>query len=72
MLAMERAIHAAQQAGDLSAADKLRVALNDTVSAAKRNDINSAVAKVKEVLPLINLFLKAESPRSATKEDVPR
>ncbi len=72
MLAMERAIYAAQQAGDLSAADKLRVALNETISAARRSDITAAVNKVKEVLPLINMFLKAESPRSATKEDVPR
>ena len=72
MLAMERAIYAAQQAGDLSAADKLRVALNETISAARRSDGAAAVNKVKEVLPLINMFLKAESPRSATKEDVPR
>jgi hypothetical protein len=72
MLAMERSIHLAQQAGDLSAADKLRVALNETVSAARRGDFASASGKVKELLPLINAFLKAPNIRSATKEDVPR
>jgi hypothetical protein len=72
MMAMERAIHLAHQAGDLSAADRLRVALNETASAAKRGDQASATAKVKALLPLINAFLKAPNIRSATKEDVPR
>jgi molecular chaperone DnaK len=72
MIAMERAIYLAQQSGDLSAADKLRVALNETVSAAKRGDHAAASLKIKALLPLINAFLKAPNIRSATKEDVPR
>ena len=72
MLAMERAIYQAQQSGDLSAADRLRVALNETVSAAKRGDHAAASLKVKAHLPLISAFLKAPNIRSATKEDVPR
>jgi molecular chaperone DnaK len=72
LLAMERAIHLAQQAGDLPAADKLRVALNRTVSAARQGDFTVANATIREMLPVITRFLQAPNLRSAAKEDVPR
>ena len=72
LLAMERALYLAQQAGDLPAAGRLRAALNETVNAARRGDFNAANGKIKEMLPAIVRFIQAPTLRSAAKEDAPR
>jgi molecular chaperone DnaK (HSP70) len=69
MLRIDRAIYLAQEAGNLSAADRMRVCLSEIVSAARRRDYNVIGEKIREIAPLASQF--NEIPISGQSEQPP-
>ena len=72
MLRINSAIYLAQQAGNLGAADRIRVVFNEIVSAFRRQDYNTVSAKINELVPLVNQFSNVPAADLTSVEGVPK